>query len=65
MQNAPRGTYKVYVDYYRDCGTAGPVNYTVRWWVGGSAQTRRGTLSPPAEPGTSGDEVLVTQFFNP
>jgi uncharacterized protein YfaP (DUF2135 family) len=61
-QNPPQGKYKVYVDYFEDCGNAGPVNYTVRWWVDGRAYVKRGSISPPASPGTNGDEILVTQF---
>jgi hypothetical protein len=61
-QNPPRGTYKVYVDYYDKCGTVGAVNYTVRAWVGGKAYTWRGTINPPASTGASGDEVLVAEF---
>jgi hypothetical protein len=30
--------------------------------VGGSAYSKRGTISPPASPGADGDEVLVTTF---
>jgi hypothetical protein len=61
-ESPPRGAYKVYVDYFQDCASAGPVDYTVRWWVGGSAYSKRGTISPPASPGADGDEVLVTTF---
>ncbi len=61
-QNPPQGKYKVYVDYFQDCADAGPVNYTVRWWVDGKANVKRGRISPPASPGANGDEILVTQF---
>lgn len=60
--NPPRGTYKVYVDYYSDCGNVGAVTYKVTWYVGGTAFSRTGTISAPAESGTSGDEVFVTEF---
>jgi hypothetical protein len=62
--NAPRGTYKVYVDYYSNCGSTGAVQYTVRWWVGGAAYSKRGTINPPSSTGASGDEVFVTEFQN-
>jgi hypothetical protein len=60
--NPPRGTYKVYVDYYLDCSNAGTVPFTVRWWMRGQAFGARGTLSPPAHVGNAGDEVLVATF---
>jgi hypothetical protein len=60
--NPPRGTYRVYVDYYRDCAGTGPVSYMVQWWVNGLAYTQRGSIAPPASTGASGDEVFVTQF---
>lgn len=62
VQNPPRGTYRIYVDYFQDCGGGGSVRYTVRWWVNGKVQVRRGLILPPAEPGATGDEVLVAQF---
>jgi hypothetical protein len=62
--NAPRGTYKVYVDYFSNCGVSGPVDYTIRWWVKGAAYSKRGTIQPPSSSGASGDEVLVTEFTN-
>jgi hypothetical protein len=62
--NAPRGTYKVYVDYYSNCGSTGAVDYTVRWWVKGAAYSKRGSIQPPASAGQSGDEVWVTDFTN-
>ena len=61
-ENPPRGTYRVYVDYYQDCASAGAVNYTVRWWVSGNGHSEHGTISPPTSPGATGDEVLVTTF---
>jgi hypothetical protein len=54
--NPPRGTYKVYVDYFADCASAGTVDYTVRWWVNNAAYSKRGTISPGE------DEALVTTF---
>jgi hypothetical protein len=61
-ENPPCGTYKVYVDYYEDCGGGGNVQYTVRWWVNGQAYVRRGNLAPPTSTGADGDEVLIGQF---
>jgi hypothetical protein len=58
----PRGTYKVYVDYYSDCSSVGAVTYKVTWYVGGTAYSRTGTISPPSESGASDDEILVTEF---
>jgi hypothetical protein len=58
----PRGTYKVYVDYYEDCGGAGVVTFKVTWYVNGVADSRTGTISPPASPGEDGDEILVVEF---
>jgi hypothetical protein len=60
--NPPRGTYKVYVDYFNTCGVSGAVPYTVRWWIRGVVNSARGTISPPASIGATGDEVLVTTF---
>lgn len=61
-RDPPRGTYKVYVDYFADCANAGTVNYTVRRWVKGNVNTDSRTISPPASAGADGDEVLVTTF---
>jgi len=60
--NPPRGTYKVYVDYYSSCGQNRTVPYTVRWWLNGSASSQSETIQPPSSSGTDGDEVLVTTF---
>lgn len=61
-QNPPRGTYKVYVDYFEDCGGGGSVQFTVRWWLNGNTHVRRGNILPPTEAGAKGDEILVAQF---
>lgn len=42
---APSGSYKVHVEYYGDCGSTGPVQWTVRTVVGGQVQTYSGTLA--------------------
>lgn len=60
--NPPRGTYKVYVDYYEDCENAGAVRYTVTWRVSGKAYSESGTIQPPSKPGAEGDEDWVTTF---
>ncbi len=46
---APEGTYKVSVNYYADCASAGPVSWTVRTVVRGQAKTYRGTLNEVKE----------------
>jgi uncharacterized protein YfaP (DUF2135 family) len=46
---APKGTYKVSVNYYADCAAAGPVSWTVRTVVRGQAKTYRGTLNEVKE----------------
>jgi hypothetical protein len=46
-QSPPLGTYQVFVGYRTDCGGAGPVDYTVRWWVDGEVEQRMGTLPGP------------------
>jgi hypothetical protein len=60
--NPPRGTYRVYVDYFSNCGVSGAVPYTVRWWIRGATSSARGTIQPPSSSGADGDEVLVTTF---
>jgi hypothetical protein len=43
----PRGTYKVEVNYYSDCGQqTGSVYYTVRWTTRGTSQSKSGTITP-------------------
>jgi len=61
-EDPPTGTYKIYVDYYRDCASAGTVRYTVRWFVQGKTYSKHGTISPPTSPGAEDDEILVTTF---
>jgi hypothetical protein len=58
----PRGTYKVYVDYYSDCEGVGAVSYKVTWFVNGVADSRSGTIVAPAAYGQDDDEVLVVEF---
>lgn len=60
--NPPYGTYKIYVDYYEDCGGAGIVSYKVTWLIHGTAYTKSGTISPPTETGADGDESFVAEF---
>jgi hypothetical protein len=60
--NPPYGTYKIYVDYYEDCGGTGIVSYKVTWLVRGTAYTKSGTISPPTETGADGDESFVAEF---
>ncbi|MBC8511593.1 MAG: hypothetical protein H8D32_01240, partial [Dehalococcoidia bacterium] len=60
--NPPQGEYKVYVDYFEDCGGAGTVAYTVRWLLHGNTYSKSGSISPPPIGDTKGDEVLITTF---
>ncbi len=53
---APAGLYKVRVNYYADCGDAGPVRWTVRTVVGGNVKTYTGVLNEV------GDTQEVTTF---
>jgi len=38
------------------------VTFKVTWYVNGVADSRTGTISPPASPGEDGDEILVVEF---
>jgi len=45
--NPPHGKYEIWVDYWAECSSgAGAVDYTVRWWVNGTTNVKRGTISP-------------------
>jgi hypothetical protein len=61
-RDPPRGTYKVYVDYFSDCGFGETVNYKVRRLVAGKASVDSGSILPPPYGDAPGDEVLVTTF---
>jgi hypothetical protein len=53
---APAGTYTVWVDYYQDCGDAGPVDWTVTTLVQGVTTDYSGTIVNVK------DHPLVTTF---
>jgi hypothetical protein len=53
--NPPAGLYKIVVDYYGDCASAGPVFYTVRYMYKGNTYTKRGTIA-------ENENVSVAEF---
>ncbi len=55
VNQAPNGTYRVEVDYYKDCNS-GPTAYTVSVSKNGSVTTYSGTLN------NEGDNNIVTSF---
>jgi hypothetical protein len=56
----PNGTYQVNVNYYEDCGGAGPVNFTVRVCINGNCGNPiSGTVN------AEGDTDSVTSFSYP
>jgi|GEM_PF-2129454 len=58
----PKGEFTIYVDYFRDCGSAGEVFYTVRRTRGSDVMTTNGFISPPEYPGMQEDEKRIASF---
>ena len=58
---APRGTYVVRLDYYRNCG-ASSTDYVVRVVNGSSSQTFTGNFTGSGDQGSAGSGRTITTF---
>ena len=61
--NAPNGTYKVRVDYWRSCGVE-ETDYTVRINNGSRTSTFTGTFTGDGDRGSAGSGVEVATFVH-